>query len=413
MNELREWRGKRMKKKYIVIPAAALALLGIGTGAVLANDKIKLIDDKVVIEAGTKMDLDISKYVDVPKSKLKKLKIDTSKVDTSKVGEYEMTVTYKEQVLKLKVKVTDTLAPVIEKPKKALKAKVGEEVFIEKMALSVKEASDYTLTFEDGKNVTVFDTPGKVKKKVIATDIYNNTSEIELTFKVADENAPVFEGYGTKDRTVYLENGVDLMDGVFAKDAEDGDLTDKIKVSKVDTSTLGEKEVTYTVEDSTGNVSTLTIKLTIESVLEELDQTMYATTAVSIRSTSSAEGEKLGDLSFAQEVHVTGRDKNTGWYRIEHDGGVAWVSDSYLSDSKPTVQTPSNNQQSASAGKSKATAADSNCAADCNCDCGSDCDCASDCATDCQADCDCSVCNGECGSFEVNGVNYDVCYDGW
>ena len=169
---------KRTKKKYIVIPAAALDLLGIGTGAVLANDKIKLIDDKVVIKAGTKMDLDISKYVDVPKSKLKKLKIDTSKVDTSKVGEYEMTVTYKEQVLTLKVKVTDTLAPVIEKPKKALKAKVGEEVFIEKMALSVKEASDYTLTFEDGKNMTVFDTPGKVKKKVIATDIYNNTSEI-------------------------------------------------------------------------------------------------------------------------------------------------------------------------------------------------------------------------------------------
>ena len=74
---------KRTKKKYIVISAAALDLLGISTGAVLANDKIKLIDDKVVIEAGTKMALDISKYVDVPKSKLKKLKIDTSKVDTS------------------------------------------------------------------------------------------------------------------------------------------------------------------------------------------------------------------------------------------------------------------------------------------------------------------------------------------
>ena len=205
------------------------------------------------------------------------------------------------------------------------------------------------------------------------------------------------------------------MDGAFAKDAEDGDLTDKIKVSKVDTSTLGEKEVTYTVEDSTGNVSTLTIKLTIESVLEELDQTMYATTAVSIRSISSAEGEKLGDLSFAQEVHVTGRDKNTGWYRIEHDGGSAWVSDSYLSDSKPTVRTPSNNQQSASASQSKAAAADSNCAADCNCDCGSDCDCATDCQADCVcADCDCSACEPatDCSNCD-DSVTFCDCGDCW
>ena len=140
---------KRTKKKYIVIPAAALDLLGIGTGAVLANDKIKLIDDKVVIKAGTKMDLDISKYVDVPKSKLKKLKIDTSKVDTSKVGEYEMTVTYKEQVLTLKVKVTDTLAPVIEKPKKALKAKVLIPDHWENWANSSSDPDMLVRQFED------------------------------------------------------------------------------------------------------------------------------------------------------------------------------------------------------------------------------------------------------------------------
>lgn len=200
------------------------------------------------------------------------------------------------------------------------------------------------------------------------------------------------------------------MDGVFAKDAEDGDLTDKIKVSKVDTSTLGEKEVTYTVEDSTGNVSTLTIKLTIESVLEELDQTMYATTAVSIRSTSSAEGEKLGDLSFAQEVHVTGRDKNTGWYRIEHDGGSAWVSDSYLSDTKPQVQTPQNNKSNTNTSSSVGTSKPSDCQA--NCDCSSDCDC--DCATDCQADCVCGDCDcSACADEYVCSGTFCDCGDCW
>ena len=129
-------------------------------------------------------------------------------------------------------------------------------------------------------------------------------------------------------------------------------------------------------------------------------------------STSSAEGEKLGDLSFAQEVHVTGRDKNTGWYRIEHDGGSAWVSDSYLSDSKPTVRTPSNNQQSASQSKA---AADSNAAADCNCDCGSDCDCASDCQADCVCmDCDCSACEPATDCLNCDdSVTFCDCGDCW
>lgn len=375
-----------MKKKYIIIPVAALTVLGIGTGVFLANDKVKLVNDNLVIEAGAELDFDISQYVDASESKLEKLLVDTSKVDTSKVGDYEITITYKKQVLTLKVTVTDTLAPVIEQPQGVFNATVGEEVLIESLALSAKDVSDYKLAFEDGTSVTVFDTGGEVKKKVIATDIYNNTSEIELTFKVADANPPVFEGYGTKDRTVYLENGVDLLDGVFAKDAEDGDITDKIQVSDVDISSLGEKEVTYTVEDSTGNISTLTVKLNIESVIEELDKTMYATSVVTVRSVSNAEGDKLGTLSYAQSVHVTGRDKNTGWYRIEYNGGSAWVSDSYLSNTKPKVKTPSNNSSSTTkkTKPSKTKPSSSDCSSDCTSDCSSDC------AGFCN-DCDCEI----------------------
>ena len=387
-----------MKKKYIIIPVAALATLGVGVGIFLANDKVKLIDDNIVIEAGTDIkEFDINKYIDASKSKIEKLTIDTSNVDTSKVGEYEIIITYKKQELKLKVSVTDTTAPIITPTSDSLKAKVGENVLIENLDVNITDASKYTLTFEDGTTTTSFTESGEVKKKIIATDIYNNSSEMELTFNVADANAPVFDGYGTKDRTVYLENGINLMDGVFATDVEDGDITDKIKVSDVDVTTLGVKDVTYSVEDKSGNTASITIKLTIESVIEELDKTMYATSVISARKASNGESEKLGDIAYAQSVHVTGRDKNTGWYRIEYNGGVAWVSDSYLSDTEPVVQTPQNNNSTKpSSSSSNSNCASSDCSHDCSTDCKSDCDC------DCTSNCDCSSdCSSNCGLSDL------------
>lgn len=361
-----------MKKKYIIIPVAALATLGIGVGVFLANDKVKLVDDNVIIEVGSNIEeFDINKYIDASKSKIERLTIDTSNVDVSKVGEYEILITYKKQELKLTVSVTDTTAPIIKPSTDSIKAKVGENVLIENLDVNVTDASKYTITFEDGTTTTSFDTSGEVKKKIIATDIYNNSSEMELTFKIADANAPVFDGYGTKDRTVYIEDKIDLLDGVFATDVEDGDITDKIKVTDVDLTTLGTKDVTYSVEDVSGNSASITIKLTIESVVEELDKTMYATSSVNVRDISSADGNKVGSLGYAQSVHVTGRDKNTGWYRIEFEGGESWVSDSYLSDSKPVVQTPSNSNNNPSTPSQP-----SDCQAS-DCDCTSDCDCSS------------------------------------
>lgn len=379
-----------MKKRYIIIPLAALAGIGISVGMVLGNDKVKLVNDKIIVEAGADLNFDIAQYVKATTNQLEKITFDTSNVDVSKVGEYEITITYKKQVLTLKVSVTDTLAPVIEEPTETLKARVGEEIQIENLGLNIEDVSSFTLTFEDGTSTTSFDTAGEVKKKIIATDIYNNKSEMELIFKVMDANPPIFEGYGTKDKTFFIENTIDLMDGVYATDSEDGDITDRIKVSDVDITTLGEKEVTYTVEDKSGNVSSITVKITIESVVEEMDMTMYATSVATVRSKSSAESDKIGSLSYAQSVHVTGQDKNTGWYRIEYEGGTGWVSNSYLSDTKPKVETPKKTTSTPKKDTPTASDCTSNCkSSDCTSDCISDCDCSNNnCPTFCESNCD-------------------------
>ena len=70
----------------------------------------------------------------------------------------------------------------------------------------------------------------------------------------------------------------------------------------------------------------------------DLDKTMYAKSSVNVRDLPSTDGNKLGGLSKAQEVHVTGQCNETNWYRIEYSGSVGYVSNNYLQDSKPAEE---------------------------------------------------------------------------
>ena len=72
--------------------------------------------------------------------------------------------------------------------------------------------------------------------------------------------------------------------------------------------------------------------------ITSLSSTMYATGDVNVRKGPSTDYEKIGRLTLNQEVKVTGQSKSTGWYRIEFNGGEAYVSQNYLSTSK--IQTP-------------------------------------------------------------------------
>ncbi len=67
-----------------------------------------------------------------------------------------------------------------------------------------------------------------------------------------------------------LEKGatVDLLEGVIAYDAKDGDLTSKIEVihNTVDINQVGIYEVTYQVSDKQGATTTLTIKIEVREI---------------------------------------------------------------------------------------------------------------------------------------------------
>lgn len=92
-----------------------------------------------------------------------------------------------------------------------------------------------------------------------------------------------------------------------------------------------------------------------EQLFTDCSETMYATTAVNVRSSYSTNSDKLGSLTKAQSVTRTGIGTGdaAGWSRIEFNGKVAYVSSDYLSATKPQVNTSTGSSGSSGGQTSK------------------------------------------------------------
>lgn len=88
----------------------------------------------------------------------------------------------------------------------------------------------------------------------------------------------------------------------------------------------------------------------------ELNQTMYAKSAVNVRDLPSTDGKKIGSLKTSQEITVTGKCDQTGWYRFDWNNTIGYVSDKYIVSEKPAVNTvASTNNNSNTAGNQYAS----------------------------------------------------------
>ena len=77
----------------------------------------------------------------------------------------------------------------------------------------------------------------------------------------------------------------------------------------------------------------------------ELSQTMYAKSAVNISDLPSTDGKKIGSLKASQEITVTGKCDQTGWYRFDGNNTTGYVSDKYIVSEKPAGNNTAATQQ--------------------------------------------------------------------
>ena len=110
-----------------------------------------------------------------------------------------------------------------------------------------------TTTIENNGTVVLEENSATNKVCVIATDNNDTSSKICSNNYQIDKVLPIIDGIG--DIKVNRNDSVNLTSGVTYSDALsqiDGELT--ITPSTVDTSTIGTKQVTYSIKDKAGNV---------------------------------------------------------------------------------------------------------------------------------------------------------------
>ena len=236
-------------KKYKWLLLVILSVVIIGS-IILLFPRVKLNNKEV--ELGLEYTPDVKVY-NIVNDLSKYIKISNS-VDTSKIGKYDVNIKFKYLFIifnkKYKVEVVDK-----EKPSINL---VGSEIGIACPGKDYIEEGYSAIDNYDG------DITDKVKvevgdNKIIysVSDSSGNTNKIERTIEYKDETVPVITLNGNDIVYLYIGNNYKEQ-GYVALDNCDGDITDKVEVSSsVNTSSIGTYKITYSVNDSNGNTTSV------------------------------------------------------------------------------------------------------------------------------------------------------------
>ncbi len=163
------------------------------------------------------------------------------------------------------------------------------KIIVEKNYVDTTKAGKYEVTYK------VTDNQGATRTKTITVTVNPN-------MEVLNE-APTIDA---ADKTITVGDTFDPKVGVTAKDAEDGDLTDKIEVVKntVDTKKAGKYEVTYKVTDSDGATRTKTIKVTVKerAPAPNTDKDKTPTTPNKDKDKTTTVAPKTGDTTSINTI---------------------------------------------------------------------------------------------------------------
>lgn len=221
--------------------------------------KIKLDSTEVTLNYNEKYSEGKVSARNVFKDYTKDVKV-LGKVDTKKVGKYKINYVLNYGMLILKrtktVNVVDKKEPVIT---------LEGNIDITLCPGCKYEEEGFSATDEYDGDLTDKVIKEQLEDKIVYTveDSSKNKVSVERKIKEEDKEAPVITLNGYENVTIYKGN-VYVEEGASATDNCDGDITSLIEISgTVDNTKVGVYEITYTVNDKSGNTTSVKRKVSV------------------------------------------------------------------------------------------------------------------------------------------------------
>lgn len=217
--------------------------------------------------------------------------------------------------------------------------------------------TDYLSTLTD-KNITatkVYDINllDKNKSKVQPKDSVN--IQLTLPDELVNAEGDNYEVYRKESNNTFTSLKSTIVDKEISFDTEHFSIYVVVKTSNAPIENTESTESTKVqAEPQTTEPEQSTYSYTDKSA------TMYAQSSVNVRDLPDTNGNKVGGLSTNQEVSVTGQCNETGWYRINYNGGTAYVSNSYLGESKVETKKNTNSNNSSQSSSNTGTSSNTN-----------------------------------------------------
>ncbi|MEH7094835.1 immunoglobulin-like domain-containing protein, partial [Neobacillus vireti] len=248
----------------------------------------------------------------------------TGTVDNKKLGVYLLTYNVRDSsgnttTVTRKITVVDTVKPVmVGVAGKVININTG---FDPKLGVTAKDNVDGDLT----SAIKVTGSVNTSKKGVYTltytvADKSGNVTSATRKITVIDNVKPII--FGATNKTILINSSFNPLSGVTAKDNVDGDLTKLMKVTgTVNTKKTGTYTLIYTVKDSSGNVTTVTRKITVIDNVKPVisgatNKTIKLNSGFNARTGVTAKDNADGNLTNAIKITGIVNTKKKGTYTL-------------------------------------------------------------------------------------------------